>query len=163
MSWGLPCLSYWFWDPLAILSAGFWLSFAGVAWLLWCMQDGHAAPWRGFLSAQGVATLGLLPFTVALFGQVSFVGPLANLIAIPLWTFVVVPLALLGTALEALVPGWGSPMWRLGGIVSNGVGSYSNTWHRLISHCGGCRNLMVLHWGWPCWERFVAVTTRYAW
>lgn len=112
---GLALLVVLVWDPLAILSAGFWLSFAGVAWLLWCMQDGHAAPWRGFLSAQGVATLGLLPFTVALFGQVSFVGPLANLIAIPLWTFVVVPLALLGTVLEALVPGWGSPMWRLGG------------------------------------------------
>ncbi|AXI82869.1 DNA internalization-related competence protein ComEC/Rec2 [Xylella taiwanensis] len=102
-------------DPLAILSAGFWLSFAGVAWLLWCMQDGNMAPWRGFLLAQGVATLGLLPFTAGLFGQVSLVGPFANLIAIPLWTFVVVPLALLGTALEALVPGWGTAIWHLGG------------------------------------------------
>ena len=26
-------------DPLAILSAGFWLSFAGVAWLLWCLPQ----------------------------------------------------------------------------------------------------------------------------
>src|SRR3546814_3087270 len=26
-------------DPLAALTAGFWLSFAGVAWLAWCLPD----------------------------------------------------------------------------------------------------------------------------
>ncbi|HHW4681939.1 MAG TPA: DNA internalization-related competence protein ComEC/Rec2 [Xylella sp.] len=112
---GLALLVVLILDPLAILGAGFWLSFSGVAWLMWCMQDGNKTPWRGFLFSQGVATLGLLPFTASLFGQVSLVGPFANLIAIPLWTFVVVPLALLGTALEVLFPGWGGAIWRLTG------------------------------------------------
>ncbi|MEB1528572.1 DNA internalization-related competence protein ComEC/Rec2 [Xanthomonas sp. WHRI 7945] len=102
-------------DPLAVLSAGFWLSFLGVAWLAWCMPVAGAG-WRDklreFLSAQGVATLGLLPLSTMLFGQASAAGPLANLLAIPWWSLVVVPLALLGTALEALHAGAGSWAWR---------------------------------------------------
>ncbi len=97
-------------EPLAVLASGFWLSFAGVAWLAWCLPErGHWLP--GFLSAQRVATLGLLPLTVVLFGQASLVGPLANLVAIPCWSLVVVPLAILGTALEALHAGAGGWAW----------------------------------------------------
>src|SRR5690606_10546097 len=58
-------------DPLAVLGAGFWLSFAGVAWLLWCLPEaggkGPRAVAGGFLAAQAVASLGLLPLTVLLF------------------------------------------------------------------------------------------------
>ncbi|WP_140908792.1 DNA internalization-related competence protein ComEC/Rec2 [Cognatiluteimonas lumbrici] len=104
-------------DPLAALTAGFWLSFAGVAWLLWCLP---ATPprslggvVRGFVDAQAVATIGLLPVAVALFGQASAAGPLANLVAIPWWSLVVVPLSLLGTALEAVHAGAGAWCWRL--------------------------------------------------
>jgi len=105
-------------DPLAILGAGFWLSFAGVAWLVWCMPTRLAKETRGawlrtFLSAQGVATLGLLPLSAMLFGQASLAGPFANLIAIPWWSLVVVPLALLGTALETMHADWGAWAWRL--------------------------------------------------
>ncbi|TWG90136.1 competence protein ComEC [Luteimonas sp. J16] len=102
-------------DPLAVLAAGFWLSFAGVAWLAWCLPAvGPRTPVvRGFLAAQWVATLGLLPLTAVLFGQASLAGPLANLVAIPWWSLVVVPLALAGTGLEALHPDWGGPAWRL--------------------------------------------------
>jgi len=102
-------------DPLSPLVAGFWLSFAGVGWLLWCLPRSDAPLLRQFLSAQGVATLGLLPLTVVLFGQASLAGPLANLAAIPWWSLVVVPLALLGTALEAVHGGWGSGAWWLAG------------------------------------------------
>lgn len=100
-------------DPLAVLSAGFWLSFAGVAWLLWCLPDGKVHPVRGFVGAQGVATVGLLPLTVVLFGQASLAGPFANLLAVPWWSLVVVPLALLGTACDALYLGFGEWPWRL--------------------------------------------------
>ena len=100
-------------DPLAVLTAGFWLSFGGVVWLLWCLPDGGGSPVRDFLSAQAVATVGLLPLTVALFGQASLAGPFANLLAIPWWSLVVVPLSLVGLALEALHAGWGAWAWRL--------------------------------------------------
>jgi competence protein ComEC len=102
-------------DPLAVVAAGFWLSFAGVAWLLWCLPDarGGRRIVGEFLSAQGVATLGLLPLTAVLFGQASLAGPVANLVAIPWWSLVVVPMSLLGTGLEAAHPGWGGGAWRL--------------------------------------------------
>ena len=111
-------------DPLAVLAPGFWLSFGGVAWLVWCLPDdagtgadSDGGRWRnvlrGFLGAQAVATIGLLPLTVMLFGQASLAGPLANLVAIPWWSLVVVPLALLGTAAEAMHAGIGAWPWRL--------------------------------------------------
>ena len=86
-------------DPLAVLAPGFWLSFAGVGWLLWCLP---ASPGQGvlvpFLQAQWVALLGLLPLTVWFFGQASLAGPLANLVGIPWISLGVVPLCLLGVA-----------------------------------------------------------------
>ena len=100
-------------DPLAVLGAGFWLSFFGVAWLLWCLPGAIRRPVRDLVSAQGVASLGLLPLSVVLFGQASLVGPFANLLAVPWWSLVVVPLALLGTALETWQAGWGEWPWRL--------------------------------------------------
>jgi competence protein ComEC len=104
-------------DPLSLLAAGFWLSFAGVAWLLWCLPRETDTSWRGvlraFFSAQAVATVGLLPLGVVLFGQASLAGPLANLVAIPWWSLVVVPFALLGTLLEGLHAGLGAWSWRL--------------------------------------------------
>ncbi|AUJ12762.1 DNA internalization-related competence protein ComEC/Rec2 [Xanthomonas oryzae pv. oryzae] len=111
----LALLAVLLWDPLSVLVAGFWLSFAGVAWLVWCLPSDDRAIVRGFLSAQTVATVGLLPLTVSLFGQASLVGPFANLVAIPWWTFVVVPLCLVGTALEAIYPGAGVWAWQLAG------------------------------------------------
>ena len=104
-------------DPLSLLAAGFWLSFAGVAWLLWCLPRDSDKTLRSmlreFLAAQGVATIGLLPLGVVLFGQASLAGPIANLVAIPWWSFVVVPLALFGTGLEAIRVGAGTWAWRL--------------------------------------------------
>ncbi|MGH8052700.1 MAG: DNA internalization-related competence protein ComEC/Rec2 [Stenotrophomonas sp.] len=110
-SLGLAALAVLLVDPLSVLSAGFWLSFAGVAWLAWCLPE--RTHWlRGFLSAQRVATLGLLPLSAMLFGQASAIGPLANLVAIPWWSLVVVPLAVLGTALEVVWSGSGALVWR---------------------------------------------------
>ncbi|MCD9007557.1 DNA internalization-related competence protein ComEC/Rec2 [Luteimonas sp. XNQY3] len=100
-------------DPMSVLSAGFWLSFAGVAWLVWCLPDARElSKLRGLLASQWVATIGLLPLTVILFGQASLAGPVANLVAIPWWSLVVVPLALIGTALEAIRTGSGDWAWR---------------------------------------------------
>ncbi|MHC1660448.1 DNA internalization-related competence protein ComEC/Rec2 [Stenotrophomonas maltophilia] len=102
--------------PLSVLSAGFWLSFGGVLWLLWCLPTASADSVRSrlqaFFAAQGVASLGLLPLCVALFGGAARLGPLVNLPVIPWWSLLVVPLALLGTALDALYSGAGRWPWR---------------------------------------------------
>lgn len=114
-SLGLALLAVLLVDPLALLMAGFWLSFAGVAWLAWSLPHGWASPLRSLLAAQGVATVGLLPLTVLLFGQASLIGPLANLLAIPWWSLVVIPLCVLGLALEAVAEGAGQWAWRWAG------------------------------------------------
>ena len=105
-------------DPWALLQPGFWLSFVAVGLL---MASGPAAPglpaspswaaraWaqvRGGVRTQVVATVGLAPLTLVLFHQVSLVGLVANLVAIPLVTLLITPLALLGV----VVP----PAWDLG-------------------------------------------------
>jgi competence protein ComEC len=101
-------------DPLSVLAPGFWLSFAGVAWLAWCLpareQPGQV---RGFLQAQAVATIALLPLSAWFFGQAALAGPLANLLGIPLISLVVVPLCLLGLLLLPLSAHASAQCWQL--------------------------------------------------
>lgn len=99
-------------DPLAVLSAGFWLSFVGVACLMLCVGERQRG-WRGFLReltlAQWVMGVALLPLTLWFFGQASLVGALSNLVAVPAVSLLMVPLTLLGlVALMTYPPlaGW---------------------------------------------------------
>ncbi len=105
-------------DPLAVLAPGFWLSFLGVGWLLWCLP-GMGAGWRGLLSAQAVSTIGLLPLTVWFFGQASLAGPLANLVGIPWISLVVVPLSLIAAVLLWISPVLGAPAVALAQAAMN--------------------------------------------
>jgi competence protein ComEC len=103
------------WDPLAVLSAGFWLSFAGVAFLMLGLSRprtvmGHV---RALGSAQLLMTVALLPLTVWFFGQASLLGALSNLVAVPWVSLLVVPLTLLGTLLLGIWPAAAGWMWQL--------------------------------------------------
>jgi len=95
-------------DPWAILSAGFWLSFGAVGALLYIgsAEVGRENGWRQALRTWGLvqwaATLATLPILLLVFQQFSLVSPLANALAIPVVSFIVTPLALLG----AIVPWW---------------------------------------------------------
>jgi len=104
-------------DPLCVLSAGFWLSFVGVAWLMFCLggRGERRSWWREMISAQGVASLGLLPLTIWFFGQSSLIGPLANLIAVPVVCFLILPLGVAGALLQLAVPALGVPLLTLAG------------------------------------------------
>ncbi len=64
--------------------------------------QGLSAHLRAHLRAQGVATLGLAPLSLVFFQQLSVVGGLANLVAIPLVTLVITPLALAGVVLPGV-------------------------------------------------------------
>jgi competence protein ComEC len=100
-------------DPWAVLWPGFWLSFGAVAVILFG-GHGRVGPRETGLKAnlqmagqtQWSVTLGLVPLTMLLFGQVSLVSPLANAVAIPLVSFIVTPLALLGSLLPDPLCGW---------------------------------------------------------
>lgn len=85
------------WDPWCVLSKGTWLSFIAVGLLLWAAspRDDTDPAWRRWLAAQWAIGLGMLPALLALTGQMSWVAPLANLVAVPLVTFVLLPLEFL--------------------------------------------------------------------
>jgi competence protein ComEC len=96
-------------DPWAVTAAGFWLSFGAVAAIIWVVQGRPRRHGSLALNAAATAahiqiavTLALVPATVLLFQQISLVAPLANAIAIPLISWIVTPLALIGAAIAAL-------------------------------------------------------------
>jgi competence protein ComEC len=84
------------WDPWASLAPGFWLSFGAVGLLLYTGVGrlGAGSTLGAAARAQWAITLGLVPLMLMLFQQISLVSPLANAVAIPVVTFVVVPLTL---------------------------------------------------------------------
>ncbi|MET0292411.1 MAG: ComEC/Rec2 family competence protein [Steroidobacteraceae bacterium] len=83
-------------DPFAVLAAGFWLSFGAVAVILWreATRLKQSTGWRDALRLQVAITFALAPATLASFGSVSLIGLLVNPFAIPLFSFVLVPLVL---------------------------------------------------------------------
>lgn len=86
-------------DPLVVLSAGFWLSFIAVSLIIYSIAGRLGKPgfFRGSLKINWVTSVGLAPLLLFFFQQVSLIAPLANLIAVPIISLVIVPLALLAT------------------------------------------------------------------
>lgn len=86
-------------DPFSILDPGFWLSCSAVLII-------HMATVRndkiGLFTLQPALWLGMLPLTVLFFGQLSWVSPLLNLIAVPLFCAILIPLTLLAVVLNEL-------------------------------------------------------------
>jgi len=88
-------------DPFASLATGFWLSFAAVGILVFCLQWRiHGRPkWVVSLQAQWWLLVGLF-LPLALLGMPSsLMAPFCNLIAVPLVSFVVIPLLLAAAAI----------------------------------------------------------------
>lgn len=105
-------------EPLAVLQAGFWLSFGAVA-VLALVFSGRLGGWSWWVvwwRAQWTLAIGLLPLFLALGLPISASGPLANLFAVPWVSFLVVPLALLGTLLLP-VPWLGEALLSLAGLL----------------------------------------------
>jgi competence protein ComEC len=98
-------------DPMAVLAPGFWLSFLAVGFLFSLTEQEPVSvrgptrkPWQRVWPAVRVAafsqlaiTFGLLPITAYLFQQIVLVSLPANALAIPVVSYLVTPLAMLGT------------------------------------------------------------------
>lgn len=88
-------------DPWAVIAPGFWLSFSAVA-LIAYVSVGRLKSQHWLMEAvntQWAITLGLLPLLLAMFGQASIISPLANALAIPVISLIVVPLSIVGSLL----------------------------------------------------------------
>ncbi len=101
-------------DPWAPLGAGFWLSFGAVAVIL-AATTGRAAtrgivPW---LRIQALVGIGLLPATALHFGHLPVLSPLANPLAVPWVSALVVPPVLAGIAALALSEVLAGVSWQV--------------------------------------------------
>jgi competence protein ComEC len=93
-------------DPLVVLSAGFWLSFIAVSLIIYTIAGrlGKSGFIRGSIKVNWVTSIGLAPLLLFFFQQVSLIAPIANLIAVPIISLAVVPLALLAALVMFITP-----------------------------------------------------------
>jgi competence protein ComEC len=112
------------WDPFAPLAASFWLSFVAVVILIGLAvprplaRESSGKLRRGarmaleFVRLQWWIGLALLPLTAWYFGEISLVGPLVNLVAIPFFNVCLVPLTVLVTTVLSfhVLVEWAMPL-----------------------------------------------------
>lgn len=106
-------------EPLASLQPGFWLSFAAVAvlGLTFGGRLGRWSAWQAWTRPQWLIAIGLFPVLLVLGLPISLSAPLANLFAVPWISLVVLPLALVGTALLAVPFVGAGLLWLAGGAL----------------------------------------------
>jgi len=94
-------------DPLAVLAAGFWLSFLAVSVIVYAIAGrlGKSGYISEVIKINWATSVGLSPLLLFFFQQVSLISPLANFIAVPVISLLAVPLSLL-----AVVVMLGSPL-----------------------------------------------------
>ena len=111
-TWALALIAVLLLDPFAPLSAGFWLSFVAVGVILAASSARSSnsatlvARASNAVRLQFAIMLALAPLTFAVFDGLSIAGLWVNLIAIPLVSFVLVPLVLIGTLAVLVAPGF---------------------------------------------------------
>jgi len=145
---GLGAIAVLALEPLAPLAVGFWLSFGAVGVILLATSGSLARTGllRGYAHVQIAVTAGLVPVLVGSFGSVSIVAAGVNLVAIPLYTLVIVPAVLVSTALVLMLPGPGAR-------VMHGVAwLIEATWPVIAVPAG---------WSWATWG--VAGLSSWAW
>ena len=96
-------------NPLAVITAGFWLSFVAVGSLLYVFVNRYSEQpsllpriWNQWGVAQWTVFIALFPVLTVLLLNVSLVSPFANLLAVPVVSFLIVPLCLAGALLMTM-------------------------------------------------------------
>lgn len=110
-------------DPLAVLSAGFWLSFLAVAVIIYSLAGriGKPSYWQSTIKINWVASAGLMPILLYYFQQFSIIAPLANFLIIPVISLLVVPLCLIAVLVMLLLPALAQQLFVLVDQILEGV------------------------------------------
>lgn len=97
-------------DPAAVLSPGLWLSFGAVAAIYFAAAGRLRLPpaWRVAIQVQLLLSVMLAPLTLYFFHGAAWLGPLVNLVAVPLMALLT-PLLLAAVALALAWPALGVP------------------------------------------------------
>jgi competence protein ComEC len=85
-------------DPLAPLTVGFWLSFGAVALILLVLTGrlSRGSRFSQLLRVQWAISVGLMPLLFLHFGEASVISPLINLLMVPWFALILVPMSLIG-------------------------------------------------------------------
>ena len=108
VAWCLAVVVLMLGTPLAVFHAGFWLSF-GVVLVLLVGPGRVISPlpwWRRLIGVQVLVSLAMLPLLAAWHLPWATSGIVANLVAVPVVTLVVVPTSIVGAALTTFGAGW---------------------------------------------------------
>lgn len=110
-------------DPSAVLSPGLWLSFAAVGAIFYVSLNRLRAPgfWHGAVLLQLMLAVALAPVTLYFFQGASWIAPLVNVVAVPLFALLT-PWAFVAVAAQLLWPPLGAPLlhslaWALDGVI----------------------------------------------
>ena len=122
-------------DPRAVLTTGFWLSYAAVVLIFISMrpgsrQDSHEGdgvargndfvrgPVLALLKIQCIFLIGFSGWVLLFQGQVQVQSLPANLVAVPLTGLLIVPMEFFGLLLHEIHPSWGNALWSwAGGLI----------------------------------------------
>ncbi|MDH5256960.1 MAG: DNA internalization-related competence protein ComEC/Rec2, partial [Gammaproteobacteria bacterium] len=93
-------------DPFSVMSPGFWLSFIAVAAILYAMQSRYQVQglWWKWGRIQWVVSVALIPVLLFTFQSFSIISPIANIIAVPWVSILVVPLVLISVLFSFITP-----------------------------------------------------------
>lgn len=146
------------WRPEALVGPSFQMSFAAVAAIValhetrwgqrwFSARDEHAAMrvarWIAGLVVTGlVVEAALIPISMFHFHRSGLYGVLANVVAIPLTTFVIMPAEALALALDAV--GLGAPAWF---VVDQAIATLLGLAHSVAAWPGAVRRIATPGWG----------------
>ena len=102
-------------SPLSVLSSSFWLTFCALLVIVfgaWLFQ-GQRSRLKQLLLIQWLFTWLFMPLSIAIFGQVHSASLLANLLAVPLVSLIIVPFNFLLLLLFWLPTAWLQFLYRL--------------------------------------------------
>jgi len=90
-------------NPLSVYSIGFWLSFYVVAVIIYGISHHQKRHWLfRVIYLQLLISIATMPLIAWFFTSGSLLSPIANLVAIPVFSFITTPLSLLGAIFATL-------------------------------------------------------------
>lgn len=121
---GLALVGVLLLNPLSAGEIGFWLSFGAVAAIFYVfsgrVNSGHGKVMQ-LLRTQWAVGIGLLPLLVWFFHRATLVAPVANIVAVPVYSLLVVPLVLVGVVFLGVWPWLGALLLKLAAWVMSVV------------------------------------------
>ena len=141
-AWSMALLVILLLNPLSVLSESFWLSFGTIALIIYGM-GGRLAPrgwWWKWGRTQWIIGVGLIPFSLLFFQEMSLISFIANTVAIPWLGFFILPFCFLSTLFLFLIPNFASILLGIADKSLGGLWMFLTflshlphaTWHHAI-------------------------------